>query len=380
MGRAPDGRVVFVPFTAPGDRVRVRVTEVRSRFVRARVEALLAPGPRRVDPVCAVFGSCGGCCWQHVEYEAQVEAKAQILTDALVRLGGLAIPDPVFVTPSPAAYGYRIRSRLLVRGGRVGYRRARSHALCAVTRCPVLAPALDAKLAELAARPPPEDGEWELALAAGRVRASNLAKRRPPRRSTWLAAAGERIGVSPGVFTQSNGFLLEALAGAVLAAAGDGDLALEVFAGAGFLTLALARRFDRVVAIESDATAAADLRSNLRDARIEHVQVRGARLEAEIAAGGLNGVRPEALVLDPPRTGLPPGAAEFLSGLAAARVVYLSCDPATLARDLAAWVERGYRLGRVEGFDLFPQTPHLEVLAVLERADLQAGDSTHVPG
>lgn len=372
VGRAPDGRVVFVPFTAPGDRVRVRVTRARSRFARARVETLLAPGPRRVEPQCEAFGVCGGCRWQHLDYSLQVEAKARILSDALERLGGLEIPTSVSITPSPAAYGYRIRSRLQVRGGRVGYRRARSHALCAVTRCPVLAPPLDAKLAEIAARPPRQDGEWELALGSGRVRASDLTKRGQPGRSTWLAAAGERVGVSPGVFTQGNGLLLEPLAGAVLEAAGTGDLALEVFAGAGFFTLALARRFGGVVAIESDPTAAADLRSNLRDAGIDRVQVRCARLEAEIAAAGLRGLRPDAVVLDPPRSGLPPGAAEFLAGLGAPRVVYLSCDPATLARDLAAWVGSGYRLERIEGFDLFPQTPHLEVLAVLERADLSS--------
>jgi 23S rRNA (uracil1939-C5)-methyltransferase len=376
VGRAADGRVVFVPFTAPGDRVCVRVTRAHSRFARARVESLRVPGPRRSDPPCAAFGECGGCTWQHLEYAAQVEAKRQILRDALRRLGHLEIPGPVPITPSPSAYGYRIRARVLVRGGRVGYRRARSHAPCAVTRCPVLAPALEAKLTELAARPPSADGEWELFLGTGGVRAwevSKRPKRRRPGPRALLAVAGERIGVSPGVFTQANGLLLEPLAGAVLEAAGAGTLALEVFAGAGFLTLALARRFDRVVAIESDPAAAADLASNLRHARIDRVQVRRARLEAEIAGGALDGLRPEALVLDPPRTGLPAGAAAFLAGLRAPRVVYLSCDPATLARDLAEWVDRGYRLARVEGFDLFPQTPHLEVLAGLERAEPSPG-------
>lgn len=376
VGRARDGRVVFVPFTAPGDRVRVRVTQAHPRFARAKVETLLDPSPHRTEPVCAVFGSCGGCSWQHVRYDAQVEAKAEILTDALTRLGGLELPAPVTVTPSPVPYAYRIRSRVQVQRGRVGYRRARSHRVCAITRCPILAPALDAKLGELATAAstdrdgdPERDGgrEWELALGSDGATATELGTPSRPARSTWLSVGGERIGVSVGVFIQTNGPLLEPLVGAVLVAAGSGRLALEVFAGAGFLTLGLARSFQRLIAIEASPRAASDLRANLQDAGAADVEVRCASLESQIAARALSGLRPEVIVLDPPRSGLPPGSGEDLADLEPRRIVYLSCDPATLARDLAVWVRRGYRVLKVEGFDLFPQTPHLEALAVLER-------------
>ncbi|HEY8152713.1 MAG TPA: TRAM domain-containing protein [Myxococcota bacterium] len=365
VGRGPDGRVVFVPFTAPGDFVRVRVTESRARFARARVEALLEPGPQRCDPVCPVFGSCGGCAWQHVAYPAQLAAKARILEDALRRLGRLEPPGSVEVMASPSAYGYRSRARVLVQAGRVGFRRLRSHAVCATSRCPVLLPALDEKLHELAQRPPSRDGEWELAWGDGSARAVPLAA--PGLERIAMQVAGERIGISPGVFAQANALLLPALAARLLALAGAGGRALELYSGAGCFTLPLARRFEQLVALEASPDAARDLRANLTDARIENVEVLAETLESALARGGFAALAPEALVLDPPRAGLPEGAAETLAGLAPARVVYLSCDPATLARDLASFALRGYALRSLEGFDLFPQTPHVEALALLER-------------
>ncbi len=365
VGRGPDGRVVFVPFTAPGDRVRVQLTQTRARFANARVESLLEPSPARVDPVCPVFGSCGGCSWQHVAYSAQLAAKARILEDALRRIGRLTPPGPIEITPSPSPYAYRSRTRVLALAGRVGYRRRRSHVLCATTRCPVLLPALDAKLHALAQDPPPDDGEWELAWGEGEARAVALAA--PGSERVTLEIAGERIGISPGVFAQSNALLLPALAERLLACAGSGGDALELYAGAGSFTLALARRFEQLVALEADPNAVRDLRENLQAAGIANVEVMGETLERALERDALGLLAPELLVLDPPRAGLPEGAVEALARLRPARIVYLSCDPATLARDLALWSARGWALRSLEGFDLFPQTPHIEALALLER-------------
>jgi 23S rRNA (uracil1939-C5)-methyltransferase len=375
VGHLPDGRVVFVPFTAPGDRVRVRVVDVRARFARARVEELLEAGPARALPVCPAFGSCGGCAWQHVDYAAQLEAKRSILLEALRRIGGIREPGPVRVVPSPSEYAYRGRARVRVEAGRVGYLRRRSHALCPVTRCPVLVPPLEDRLRELAAHPPAQDGEWELACGAGGVRAAPLASEGAPR--TLLEVAGRRIGVSSGVFAQSNALLLDRLAALVWEAAGSGAVAVELFAGAGFLTAGLAQRFERVVAVEGDPAAVDDLRANLAGAGPGRVEVRGESVE--LALGKLAGLRPDALVLDPPRSGLPRGAAVGLAAVEAARIAYLACDPATLARDLAELCGRGYRLRAVLGIDLFPQTPHLEALAALEREGPGSGRATRRP-
>lgn len=362
VGRAPDGRVVFVPLAAPGDRVAVRIRQERARFLRGRVEKLLEPGGARSDPRCPVFGSCGGCAWQHVRYEVQREAKSKILEDALVRIGGFERGGPIPVAASPSRYAYRGRTRVRIEAGRVGYRRRGSHALCPVSGCPVLVPQLDARLRGLAAQPPRRDGEWELAFGSGRARAVPLGGRGGER--LFLEVGGERIGFSPGVFAQSNASLLETLVERVAASAGSGAIALELFAGAGFLTLWLARRFVRVVAVEASAAAARDLRANLRGADLGGVEVREGRVGSSDSL--FRRLAPDVVVLDPPRAGLPAGSVAALADVAAPRIVYLSCDPATLARDLAGFCERGYRLRRVEGFDLFPQTPHVEALAVLE--------------
>jgi tRNA/tmRNA/rRNA uracil-C5-methylase (TrmA/RlmC/RlmD family) len=267
---------------------------------------------------------------------------------------------------SPAAYEYRSRARVAVEKSGVGFRRRRSHALCATAHCPILVPALDGALSELARNPRLPRGEWELAAGeSGEVSllapdgVTHGAKR------TRIRVSGDLLGISAGVFSQANVALRADLAEAVHAAAGEGELALELFAGAGFLTLGLARRFRRVIAIESDLRAVRDLRDNLRAARIDSVEVRGLPVEEALGDAALRNLRPDVVVLDPPRSGLPRGAA---SQLAADRVVYLSCDPATLARDLASLEKRGFALVRITGFDLFPQTPHVEALAVAERS------------
>jgi 23S rRNA (uracil1939-C5)-methyltransferase len=267
------------------------------------------------------------------------------------------------------AYGYRSRTRVLREGGRVGYRRRRSHALCPVSRCPVLAPPLEGALRALARAPHAGSRreEWELALGAGPPRAALLCGDGPADGAPIaLRVGGDRLQVSPGVFFQSNGLLHDALAGAVGQAAGRGRHALELFAGAGFLTLGLARRFERMTAVEAHPAAVVDLRDNLRAAGMGHVEVLAARLPEALGRPPLAEARPDVVVLDPPRSGLPPGAADLLRDLAPRRFVYLSCDPATLARDVRTFADGGYALASVDAFDLFPQTPHVEVLAVLE--------------
>jgi 23S rRNA (uracil1939-C5)-methyltransferase len=363
VAHLPDGRVVFVPFTAPGDLVRVRLVETRARFARGRVEEILEAGPARATPVCPVFGSCGGCTWQHVDYAAQLDAKRRILRDAIRRIGGMDEPELGRVLPSPSEYAYRGRTRVRVERGRVGYLRRRSHALCAVSRCPVLVPVLDRRLHEIAAHPPQAQGEWELASGSDEVRACPLGTPGAPR--IRLEVGDHRIAVSSGVFAQSNALMLETLVTRVGDAAGRGVLAVELYAGAGLLTVGLAKRFDSVVAVEGDPVAIGDLRANLAEAALDRVEVVAQSVER--ALPGLAGRSPAVLVLDPPRSGLEPRSADALVAVRAERIVYLSCDPATLARDLAAICAQGYRLQALEGIDLFPQTPHVEALATLER-------------
>ncbi len=361
VGRLPDGRVVFVPLAAPGDRLRARIVSLSKRFARAEVEEVLEPGPSRVEPRCAAFGDCGGCAWQHVDYEAQCEAKRRIVEDALRRLGHLAPADVAF-HPSPTPWAYRARARLLVKKGRVGYRRRGSHQLCAVDACPVLAPRLEVALRGLRDDPPP-DGEWEIAGGDEGVSAHPIGGAGD---AVEIDVAGFSLRISPGVFYQAHADLHEALVAAVTRAAGSGALALELYAGGGFFTLPLSRHFERVVAIEGQPEAVDDLRHNVATEKVAGVEVVGESVEAALAREDPTMFRPDALVLDPPRAGLAPEVCTQILAMQPRRIVYLSCDPATLARDLGILSGAGYALGAVEAFDLFPQTPHVEVLATLD--------------
>lgn len=377
VARGPGGITVFVPLAAPGDRLRVRVTEVRRRFLRAEVVEVISAGPARVAPRCQVFGRCGGCAWQHLDYAAQLEAKRGILADALRRIGRhdlAAMPD---VMASPEPYGYRARARLLGRDGVAGYRARRSHTLCPAAECPVLVPGLEPALAEVRRRTARDRAlrEWQAEIGSdGRVRIAEMGESVEATHED-VADADERVGIavggdvvalSSGSFGQANALLWDALHARVVEAAGRGERVLELYAGAGFFTLALARRFGRVEAVESSRTAVDDLRRNLARADLDNVDVMRGRVDS-VVPRRVTG-RPDVVVLDPPRTGVSAPVAQGIAKLSPRRIVYLSCDPATLARDTARMVEAGYALVHAEGFDLFPQTAHLEALAVLERS------------
>jgi 23S rRNA (uracil1939-C5)-methyltransferase len=376
VGRDAEGRVLFVPLTAPGDRVRVRIVESRKRFARGEVLELLEAGPARTTPPCAVFGSCGGCTWQHLSYEAQLAAKGTIVEEALRRIGRFDPEAPLHVTPSPSPYGYRSRARLVQEGERLGYRMRRSHRICVIDACPVLRPELQAELGRKRPRRPSRSAgprtdegpiEWDLAVGdRGEVRARRTGGRESAADPIELDVGGDLVRVSRGVFGQSNSLLVGALADAVVrrATAGRESVsALELYAGAGLFTLGLARRFDRVWAVEANPGAVADLRFNLARAGLDSVETHAGTVEGVLPGLGLRA--PDVLVLDPPRSGVSPAAMAEIESLGARRIVYVSCDPATLARDLGRLRDHGYRLDQVEAFDLFPQTPHVESVATL---------------
>ena len=372
VAREASGRVLFVRGAVPGDRVRVRVVEPHKRFARAEIAELVQASAQRTQPRCAVHGACGGCGWQHIAYATQLAAKREILRDALVRGAGVALESlatPLEVVPSPEPYATRSRARLLVREGRVGYRRGRSHELVATSECPILAPPLGAALARLAASAPRGEGELELACGErGEVSVSGARVSGFAEREIALAAPGGEVMISPGGFFQAHATLRATLAKAVLAQAGCGARALELHAGAGFFTLGLVAQFAQLIAVESAPRAVRDLRANLARAGRNNVRVLGVRAARALAEPDVVRFAPEVVVLDPPRTGLGESEAAALAKLAARRVVYVSCDPATLARDLRILLGSGYALAHCAGFDLFPQTPHVEALAVLERS------------
>jgi 23S rRNA (uracil1939-C5)-methyltransferase len=393
-----EGRVVFVPYVAPGDRVRVRIVESRAGFLRAELCDVVVAGPDRTEPRCPVFGQCGGCQWQHLAPAAQRAAKAGIVAEQLARLGGLRDVDVRPPLSAAEPWAYRARISLLVEGRLLGFRRARSHALLEIDDCAIADPALVAHLgvartwvAALRAVP----ARVTLARAPGGVVLLAGTRRRPGPadvdvtegllarhasvRGAILAGAGARtvvgdphllvplepdlqLEVPADAFTQVNPSANPLLVATVLelAGVGAGGRALDLYCGAGNFTLPLARRGADVLGIERNAVAVDAGRTNAA-----RLGTAGARFACGPVASELQRVPTHALdavVLDPPRA----GAADLVPQLVMrrpVRVVYVSCDPATLARDARGLVAGGYRVARVQPVDLFPQTYHIETVA-----------------
>ncbi|MBX6376979.1 MAG: 23S rRNA (uracil(1939)-C(5))-methyltransferase RlmD [Clostridia bacterium] len=426
------GRVVFVRGGVPGDRVRVRVVEEHPRYLRAEVQEILAASPRRVAPPCPVAGRCGGCPWQHVAYAEQLRWKRQIVVDALERIGGLRsapVAEPVGMA-EPWAYRNKAALPFAVAGERLvlGFYARGTHRVVPVDTCAVQHPLVnrvlgavrglaaehrltaydeatgtgllrhlvvrvsfttDEALACLVINAPAFPGERDLAAAllaavpglAGVVKNVNLSRGNAIFGPHTEALAGrdhvmEVVGgmsfrVSATSFFQVNTLQAERLYDLALAAAAPEPVAaaVDVYCGTGTLACLLARRARRVWGIESHPAAVADARANARTNGLTGIEFRLGPAEGEVPRLAREGVRADAVILDPPRKGCDAAVLDAVPALAPRRLVYVSCNPATLARDLARLVATGrYRLVSVQPVDLFPHTPHVEVVAALEAA------------
>ncbi|HMG37184.1 MAG TPA: class I SAM-dependent RNA methyltransferase [Blastocatellia bacterium] len=362
-----DGLVVFIPFAAPGDRLRVRLIERRKHLARATIEEIISPSKLRRDPPCEYFGECGGCQLQHLNYDSQLEAKIGFVRDSLERIGHIRWTGPIEIEPS-RELGYRSRARVQIdrRTGSVGFKRARSNSVCDITQCPVLSPELNDLLHQIRAMDLSASSRGllsgEIEAAAGDQGVSASARLTGlPTGDLEIEVEGLWFSFSPKVFFQSNSTMLSPLVREVVGREG-GSVAIDLYAGVGLFTIPMARSFDSVVAVEADDRTAAYARRNVArngvtNVRVMCTTVQGAsRQLGELGAG--------LIVLDPPRR----GAAEAIPMLAAMRperIVYVSCDPVTLSRDLRSLVEHGFELVGVKAFDLFPQTYHVETVARL---------------
>ncbi|MFN7952804.1 MAG: TRAM domain-containing protein [bacterium] len=397
VGRSADGRVVFVPFAAPGETVRASCVEEAPRFLRARLEAVLAPSAERVEPRCALFGICGGCSLMHLSPPAQLAVKDGIVADHLVRPGLVEASRVAPTRPSPEHWHFRHRMRFHARRGKLGLFRPKSQSLVEIARCPVSAPRIDALLAPLAVRVaevPTTALEIEIvddgaacalavsAVAPAVVDLEALARRfqAVPGVTSVVARAGARRFVvgdaiahdaaPPGSFRQANPLANEWLrtrvADAVDAAGPGADEVLELYAGGGNFTSAIAARGHRVLAVEQDphAVAAGERAANGRPAGAAPIRFVRASVEPF-----LRGRAPRAacVVLNPPRIGLPAKTAPAIARLGARGLIYVSCNPATLGRDLARLRDEGFEVQSVEPIDLFPHTAHVECVAILRR-------------
>lgn len=423
-----EGAAVFVPYVLPGERVGATAWEQKKKFIRARLDRTLEASPERVAPPCPHFGVCGGCDYQHIPYEAQVRFKTEILRETLRRIGRIDWPGEIGVHPSPP-WGYRNRAQWKIRplaepaprkSSRLapaaeeklgmGYFRAGSATLCAIESCAILSPLLAKSLGAL--RSALEIGELprtlrEIEAFAGANGAALLVNAtfagfpaRPaeledklrgllPEMESLLfhdpsrermelhgpgyvtcEAGGRTYRVGHFSFFQVNRFLVGELAREVAQGEERGGLALDLFAGAGLFSLPLTECFDRVVAVEENPAAARDLEVNAGSggeggirgpSKIEIHAVDAERYLERCTE------RPALVVLDPPRAGLTPGILKHLVRIGPAGVTYVSCDPPTLARDLAAFAAAGYAIREIRLFDMFPQTFHIETVVRLRR-------------
>ncbi len=390
-----DGKVVFVPFSVPGDRLVVRAVEQKKNFARAAFLRIIEPGEGRTAPPCTHFGRCGGCQWQQIEYTKQVDTKRTILEELVhhrfPETGSLRIG----MRPAPQPYGYRSRARVQIRGfgtnTSVGFYRFESHAIEDVSSCPLLRPTLSAALdsvretrrrgqsdpgvQEIELVSSEEEGRWASAEAGLAEEEGFSALGKPadkPEGSPLLhhSVAGFQYRVSPSVFFQANDFMLEELVSELrnLAALPRSASALDLFSGVGLFTLPLAQQFRQVVAIESSQEACRLCELNATTAGFDNIRVNCTDVGSWM--GSLSSVAPpgfDLVVLDPPRRGAGPVVMRYLTQWAPETIIYVSCDPQTLCRDVALLPPRDYRIDFVEGLDLFPQTYHFETVMRLRR-------------
>ena len=347
-----DELVVFVPFVIPGETVEAEVTEVKKKFARARLVRVVTASPERVEPRCPYFGECGGCQYQHLAYPAQLRAKHKQIADLFQRVGGFsaAVIDPV--VPCPEPYGYR--NRIMVRTQwnkrlqriELGFLGMDNEHVVSITECALAEPILNEDLQKVRANPPPRGGL-----------------------KVTLRVTPEGWVVPRDSFFQNNFHLLPRLVVTVrerLRDAGSRRL-IDAYCGVGFFALELADLVESFVGVEYDGQAIKAAKENMKLREVTNGQfVSG---PAEDYLGGLlqrHPGQPTTLVIDPPRTGVPPDALQRIRRARPQQVIYVSCHPATLARDLQILcAEGGYSLVKVTPHDMFPQTQHVECVADL---------------
>ena len=415
-----EGKAVFVPLTLPGEQARIRIAQSKPGYLTAEADEIINPARERIMPACPHFGACGGCCYQHTNYETQLAFKQAILRETLER-NGVVVPAAIDVLAA-APWHYRNRVRLAFdAAGNPGYRGRRSHAVIPVSECPIAAPLLVAAAqaaANIARQLTPALRPTEIALfcsadessllasvftaSAAKIRFEEFGRAlhqqipalvgaelvvegrskgrgpaQPPRTvaqwsggATSLAyrAAGFDYRVDHGSFFQVNRWLVDALVERVTAGH-QGATAWDLFAGVGLFARRLTASFARVVAVESAPAATQALAANLKGTAGTPVWA----TTLDFLRGSRKSRRPamavsDFVVVDPPRTGLGAETCALLADVAAPALAYVSCDPTTLARDLRALTCSGYVIESIALADLFPQTLHLETVVQLRRA------------
>jgi 23S rRNA (uracil1939-C5)-methyltransferase len=419
-----DGKVLFIPYTLTGDEVWIEVTEEKKRYSMGKLVRIVEASPLRVDPLCPYVGVCGGCQWQHIDPSVHGEMKQAILVDILKRLGKLEKIPHIDVIPSPKPYGYRIRVQLKVRGKAIGYYQERSRKIVDITYCPISHPLVNRIILflreqrdafsnmeeiEINVSPGEEKGVLLFHPRSYDQRFEHFVKQfaphphPPPRRGReregvsqpvlkgiaiakkegWTLCGNASLSltvsfrvaerdrtlsfrISPGSFSQVNPEQNERLIQTLVEFSDirDNERVLDLFAGAGNLTLPLALHAGEVWGVEGSRPAVEDARFNAERNGIRNAHsIEG---EVEEILKDWKREKPDQIVLDPPRAGCKK-IVDLLAGLEPKKIIYVSCEPTNFARDLRLLAERGYSLEKLRLIDMFPQTHHMEVVGLLSR-------------
>ncbi|MBI5599283.1 MAG: class I SAM-dependent RNA methyltransferase [Deltaproteobacteria bacterium] len=401
-----DGKVTFVPYTAPGDIALVKITGGKNNFNYAELVELKTPSALRVSPACPVFMRCGGCQWQHIGYPHQVEWKHEIFAETLKRIAGVKpsgnLKEPI---PSPKPFNYRSRARFHTDGKKWGFFEVKSHDIVDIAECPLLEPlinstfrdiknagqpealhsvdiALDTKNSKTVAafylrEPAPIGlaGALKKVVEKGDLKGYEVYLKKPFKRgrgeriesrgdtTVGYDAFGATISSGITVFSQSNLFQNEGIIKTALEFAGlEGkEDILDLYCGAGNLTIPLAKRAGKAIGIDSDEEAIASARLNAKANSCGAIEFIA---ESALRSKILERYAPRVVVLDPPRGG-GPDVIRKIAASGVKKIVYVSCSPPTMARDIAVLIKNGYRLSVAVCVDMFPQTYHIEAVAGL---------------
>jgi tRNA/tmRNA/rRNA uracil-C5-methylase (TrmA/RlmC/RlmD family) len=334
VGRLADGRVCFVHGTLPGERVLARITKEKKNHAEAELVQVLEASPRRVAPKCPVYGECGGCALQHAAYDLQLEIKTRQVSELLRRIAGLRDFPVEPMLASPRQWAYRNRISVHLDRNRVGFFHRHSHQLVDVDNCPLATGGVNARLAELRRNPP--RGELRLTL-------------REPGAMPW--------------FSQVNMEAAELLATTVSDMAGTGELLVDAYCGSGFFAKRLLEHFQKIIGIEWSPPAVSEARRHAVEHEIYHAGAVEHTLPGILAEAPLDGT---TVLVDPPAEGVKQDVLRAILECPPAKIVYVSCDPATFSRDAARLMEK-FTLARVQPIDMFPQTAEIELAALFLR-------------
>ena len=359
-----DRGVIFVPRTAPGDVVEVELVDRKSDYATARVTSLVEPSPDRQAPTCPNYETAGCCHWQHIQYARQLAFKESILRETLQRTGRIHWDAPISVISGPDLH-YRFRASFHVRNGKLGFVEERSHNVVPILECSSLTPELNAFIPEaneILERPEMSSVREVHAISGPPVLAS-FGRTRAGHGPARVQVDNCVFDLHPEAFFQSNRYLLAPFMQEVVRAVGGGRHVLDLFCGSGFFTIPLAKNAGEVLGVETSRTAVKQARLNAKLNNVANVEFFEGGVEETLRQSAE--VKPDVIVMNPPRAGAGRDVAGLVAGLGASRIVYASCNPSTFAREAAVMITRGYALESVTMVDQFPNTYHIELVAVL---------------